>query len=196
MVMRVTTIFFAFLANVSLSGAANAIAITVDPGNVGEGLGVIEFSLTEATDIVELSFSNGKFLSLEAGGGFGGTNGWDLLIVGPFNEAGIAPFSVSASITNGFTGETGFAIGDPRVVAFHPDTIVDVTEITIEETLSAVVFFGAGDYQLFVSNNNILGRIRINQTEDPSEIPLPAALPFFIAGLGGLAFAWRRKRAA
>lgn len=191
-VIQARILFFALLANFAAAGAAGATVIPV--------------SLTVAGDI-----PLGQDWSVSRSGGF---SNFPCTIT---NDLGSEPREITVSLSDGSTDVfaytfnfsglasaiTGGCIGQIEI------TPVGITQGALNVIGSVDVFWQNGTTELLYSITDI----RFPDVYDPtlfaydlngeqyrlssipaSEIPLPAALPLFIAGLGSLVLARRRKR--
>jgi hypothetical protein len=196
----------------AMSGAANAHSISIGYENAGPGAVSIflgTYSVGHAADTLEGS------LTLQGVNGttFGpSTLAFDILVPsGPFGTVGSKPAGLIDGVTNfyvpGVTDPTAALVGSEAGFNASCPACGPVTH------WQGVTFTGLlpGDYQFTwvpiafptaqwdIINDNMNGVFSLSGSivNGDSTTPLPAALPLFASGIGGLGLlSWRKRRKA
>jgi hypothetical protein len=189
-----TASFVAGLVSIWLAGYSPAVANTIElqfsdnlSGNLGDNIDIV---ITTAT-VPGPYPSSGSLITNITGQGFLSYNFGLGTIQYPVNLSG--PNSNSDADNLLFST---FPFIDANGIGLHTDSLLG---IYTDFTLRAVPVGNGFRYDLCtsdcVSNNIITLSFTLTPVADPTQTPLPAALPLFATGLGALGLlGWRRKR--
>ena len=191
----------AIFLSVFTSVGANAAVMTITFQEVGSDVvisGSGSFDLTGMTLNAGTSGSN-SFISPNAGifnlapNGESLHNFYSLADAAPFSGFGPGGFTQPTSGSGDFFGVNYNPFDNERLIAV-PLGYVSLSMLTASITFANATFASLGitpgNYQLSFANNNIVYNVLA------SEVPLPTALPLFLAGVAGLGFAKRKRKTA
>jgi hypothetical protein len=115
-----------------------------------------------------------------------GNNTGQLTTVAALRLGGIFPIPANINENTGF--DIFFDGAAQQNIAYVIADIGNISDLFILNLTSGVLTTGFGSF------TNNFGRLRGLAVADLGEVPLPAALPLFIAGFAGLSFASRRRK--
>ena len=192
---------FVILPDKTVTGAPSAnIVEGFSPGLMAD----VTVSIPNATNVYTLMNTFFGTTSVAVSVEFKGTGGADQT----FNLTGgtdIRDWNNAnwTNTINGTTTQEWFASVDTNGNDRFDAQQFALTSAFLGQTLTDIIFTAGPDTGLSVDGNDISGSlpwvqaINVESVESTSTTPIPAALPLFASGLGGLGLlGWRRKRKA